>query len=269
MSGLLVAQSGTNAPLGLPGSQSPSDPAKVRMQEAMATFRRGDYAVALAGFQEITAADPANVVAHNMVANSALRLKNYPLAIASFKRALALQPGESHSEAGLIEAYARAGMNKERDSEIGQLLQLKKEGHLPANFHFLYDAFAVGDQNVEVSEFYPDLSSGYHFRYWFDISGADGKPIRRIALESDDIDQVSFAKEHPKEAAAGQRRFSLDAYAQGSHGLFHFYDGEPTYAQVREEVLGSFAGKLKQSTSSNFAAGAPATPQSTASAPPK
>jgi len=271
-SGFLVSQNGTaaqpSAPLGLPNAQSP-DVAKARMKEATASFQRGDYAVALAGFQEITAADPANIVAHNMAGNCALRLKNYPAAISSFKKALELQPGESHNEAGLIEAYARAGMTTERDAEIGHLIQLKKDGRLPPNFHFIYDVFSKEDKNVEVVEFYPDLSSGYHFRYWFNISDASGKPIERIALESDDIDQTSFAKEHPQEAVAGRRRFSLDSYRQSTHGFFHFYDGEPTYAQVRAEVLSSPSGTTNLSTSTTFPNRVPATSQSTASAPPK
>jgi tetratricopeptide (TPR) repeat protein len=273
ISALSSSQNGTatsaSKPLGLPGAPNSADLTKGRMQEATASFQRGNYAVALAGFQEITAADPSNIVAHNLAGNCALRLKDYGVAVASFKKALELQPGESHNEAGLIEAYVRAGMSKERDAELERLVLLKNEGRLPANFHFLYEVFSAGNSRVEVTKFYPDLSSGYHFRYWFDEVDAGGKQLRRIALESDDVDQSSFAKEHPQEAAAGQRRFSLDGYAQLSHTLYHFYDGEPTYAQVRDEVMGSFSGKLKPSTSTTFNTGAPVAGQATPSAPPK
>lgn len=217
--------------------------------------------MALAGFQEVTAGDPKNIVAYNMAGNCSLRLKDYPAAVVSFRKALELQPGESHNEAGLIEAYARAGMTPERDAEREHLVQIKSSGGLPPNFHFVYDAFSVGDKNVEVVEFYPDLSSGYHFRYWFNELDVQGKQVYRIALESDDGDQTFFAKEHPKEAAAGQRRFSMDGYGQNTHSTYRFYDGEPTYAQVRDEVMQSFSGKMKPSSSTTVNPGAAATKQ--------
>jgi len=39
---------------------------------------------------------------------------------------------------------------------------------------------------------------------------ANNTLVRQITLESNDVDQVGFAKEHPDMAAKGTRRFSMD-----------------------------------------------------------
>ena len=250
-------QSGISQPGSPPQVSTSNEDLKSKMTDATALFQKGDYAHALSIFYQVTAAEPANIVAHNMAGNCSLQLKDYPGAIASFKRALELQPGEWHNEAGLMQAYSLSGMTKERDSQREELRQLKTQNRLPQNFHFLVDSFEVGDKRVEVVEFYPDLAGGYHYRYWFNLLDSSGKQVYRIALESDDIDQVNFAKSHPKEAAAGQREFSMDGYGSNTHSTYRFYDGEPSFEQVREEAKQAFLGSMKASSSTTFNGGQP------------
>lgn len=66
-----------------------------------------------------------------------------------------------------------------------------------------------------------------------------------IDVESDDIDQIDFAKAHPEKANAGERSFSLDSYpAPGTQRLIEFYpDGEPSYATVRADVFATLRAK--------------------------
>jgi len=62
-----------------------------------------------------------------------------------------------------------------------------------------------------------------------------------------------FAKEHPKGASEGLRRFSLDAYLETglnssgqrtqTHFTYKFFDGQPAYETVREEFLKVANGK--------------------------
>jgi hypothetical protein len=83
---------------------------------------------------------------------------------------------------------------------------------------------------------------------------ASGQRIRRTAVESDDIDQISFRKDHPDQAAAGVRMYSMDGYsetrnAQGQiTGQTHstlcpvpgcFMTGRPAYELFRSTVLGA------------------------------
>ena len=151
-----------------------------------------------------------------------------------------------------MQAYSLAGMTKERDNQREELRQLKSQNRLPQNFHFIVDSFALGENRVEVVEFYPDLAGGYHYRYWFNLLDPTGKQLYRIALESDDIDQVNFAKTHPSQSAAGEREFSLDGYGGRTHSTYRFYDGEPSYAVVKEEAKQALLGSLKVHSSTTF-----------------
>jgi len=231
---------------------APAEDLTSKMHEATSMFQKGDFAQALVIFNQIAEAEPSNIVAHNTAGNCSMQLKDYPGAIASFKKALNLQPGEWHNEAGLMQAYSLAGMTKERDNQRAELRQLKSQNRLPQNFHFLVDSFALGENRVEVVEFYPDLAGGYHYRYWFNLIDSTGKQVYRIALESDDIDQVNFAKSHPSQSAAGEREFSLDGYGANTHSTYRFYDGEPSYAVVKDEAKQAFLGSLKANSSTTF-----------------
>ena len=81
---------------------------------------------------------------------------------------------------------------------------------------------------------------------------ASGQRIKRTALESDDIDQVKFSKDHPDQARAGVRIYSMDTYTEvhnaqgqltgGTHGTLCpvpgcFLKGRPAYELFRTTVL--------------------------------
>jgi tetratricopeptide (TPR) repeat protein len=227
---------------------------KSKMEEGVAAFRARDYKRALAIFNEVTAADPNNIFAYNLAGNCSMETHDFPAAIRSFEHALQLQPDQPQNLAGLVRSYAQAGMTKERDGTLQHLRELSKAGRLPANFSYVFDSFAAGDRSVLVTEF-PQLAGHFHFRYYFNVYDATGKFATRVALESDDIDQIEWAKRHPKEAAAGGRMFSLDGYPQAApgqaiHATYKFYEeGEPPYEKVRADVEKILAGAIKPAAS--------------------
>lgn len=203
-----------------------------RMEEGMAAFRAHDYKRALSIFNEVTATDPNNILAHNLAGNCSMEAGDFP----------------SQILAGLVRSYAQAGVINERDATLQHLRELSKAGRLLGNFSFVFDSFRVGNRSVLVTS---QLSGQYHFRYHFNVYDAMGKFVSRVPLESDDIDQMDWAKQHPKEAAAGGRKFSLDGYLRASptefsHSLYKFYDdGEPPYDQVHADVQKVLAGESK------------------------
>lgn len=224
---------------------------RAKMEQATAAFRSRDFQHALELFNLVTAEEPQNILAHNLAGNCSLELGNYSAAAQSFQRALKIQPDQPQNLSGLARAYTLAGLISERDELAKHLRELAKSGKLPKNFGYVLDTFDVGDKKVLVTEF-PLLAGGYHFRYQFDIYDTARNLTSRIALESDDIDQASYQKEHPKEAAEGGRRFSLDSYGRNTHGLLKFYDGEPPYQQVRFEVEAAMRGAIKPSIGSQY-----------------
>jgi len=222
------------------------------MRKGIEAFRKGDYAEALANVRQVTAADPNNILAFNLAGNCSLNLQDYPSAIDAFKHALQLQPDEFHNLGALIHAYTMAGMAQERDDLRKHIADLGHQGKLPANFNYVFDTFEAGDTTVEVSEFL-QIQGYYGERYRFNVYNRDGKALSCVTLESDALEQPQWAKLHPQEAAAGGRRFSLDGYARDSHSTYGFYDGEPPYQQVREEVIQILTGKKKVISSTTFA----------------
>ena len=80
-----------------------------------------------------------------------------------------------------------------------------------------------------------------------------GHRTKRTAIESDDIDQVNFARDHPKDAASGVRIYSMDSYSETvltadgkSAAQTHatlcpvpgcFMTGRPTYEFFRDFIL--------------------------------
>jgi len=232
-------------------SATPKESIGSRMRTATLAFQAGDCDKAIIMFREVIADDPTNILAHNLAGNCSLRLRDYPAAIDSFQHALQLQPDEWHNLAGLMRSYTLAGRDKERDQEREHLRQLDSQGRLPKNFSYVFDFFMVGDRQVEGLEFL-HLSGRFNLRYDFNVYTPKGDVVYRLALESDDIGQPLWAKEHPKEAAAGYREFSLDGYSSNSHQLYRFYDGEPHYEKLRDDVKQVLLGNMKPLASTRF-----------------
>jgi hypothetical protein len=107
--------------------------------------------------------------------------------------------------------------------------------------------------SVRMSD-YIEPQSRFHIVLMAEFFDAAGQRTRRTAVESDDIDQVAFRKDHPDQAAAGVRVYSMDGYsetrnAQGqiisqTHATLCpvpgcFMTGRPTYELFRSTVLGS------------------------------
>jgi tetratricopeptide (TPR) repeat protein len=217
----------------------------------VAAFQANDCPSVIKLFRQVTASNPADIVAYNMSGNCALRLKDYPAAIDAFKHALQIRTDEWHNISGLIHAYTLAGMTQERDELLKHIGELERDGKLPDNFSYVFETFQVGNQQVEVAK-YPKISGFYGERYRFNVYNKDGMLVFRVALESAELDQPQWAKEHKELAAAGDRKFSLDGYSPEGHYTYGFYDGEPEYPKLREEVEQVLTGKkpaLTHSTS--------------------
>jgi tetratricopeptide (TPR) repeat protein len=250
-SAITIQDQPSTAPSPQTGGQASAETIDALRRQGMGAFQAGDYAGALPIFRQVIAADPGDIVAYNVAGNCSLRLGDYPSAIDSFQHALQLRPDEWHNLSGLMRAYTLAGMTPERDALGKHIEELAHDGKLPPNFNYVFETFQATDKKVEVAKF-PQIQGFYGERYRFKVFNSAGKQVFCVTLESDSLEQPAWARQHPKEAAAGARRFSLDGYATDAHSTYSFYDGEPSYDQVRGEVLQVLAGKKQPVSKTNF-----------------
>lgn len=227
--------------------QPPNPDALVDQQaeaKVIASLQTRDFAAALAGAKAIVAAHPDSPKANKLVGVVLLDEQKSSDALPYFQKALQLAPDDPTVHGLLLQAYAQSGDKADRDKERAVLRGYHSDGNhsgfaqIPS---YLIETIPVGDKTVQASEFYEPFGE-FHFYYRFNIFSADGHIQSFIALESDDADQALFAQQHPKEAAAGERRFSLDGYSRSADGnvsqaLYSFFNGEPSYDNVRDLVV--------------------------------
>jgi len=125
---------------------------------------------------------------------------------------------------------------------MAHMLELRQKGVTPPDMQaYILESIKVGDNTLVIR---PSLVPWGLYKVYFlgQLTNAQGQIFLRMTLESLDFDQNLFARQHPKEAAAGLRLFSLDGYQQTgpntqTHMTFGFYAGEPSYETVREKFL--------------------------------
>jgi hypothetical protein len=244
-----------------PAAQSPDAASVNPLQVGESAMEKRDFVAAHKFFADYVAANPKDVEAVFYLASSDLELKSFSAAIRELKDVLAAKPEVWPAHEGLVFAYAQVGdwdaFDKER--ALIKAAQDKNDPGLPQDRPTTIDSITVGDDTYRVFAFYK-LDGHFHTRYYFIQFGSDGQRGKTFACESDDVDQTFFAKLHPKEAAAGNRSFSLDSYSEKKtadgkttqvHGTVKFYqDGEPTYETVRADVIAVLLGTATPMSSS-------------------
>lgn len=222
------------------------DPLKV----GKAAMQSGDYASARTFFSTYTQQNPQDAEAWFYLGGTDLALDRYADAVQDFRTTVDLKPDVWSAHNNLSMALAESedwpAFDKER-----AVIKAARDAKTPglSEDHDIIDVLRANGKTYQVWYFYK-LHGHYNVRYVAIEFDKDGNAKTWIQAESDDVDQAFFKQDHPKEAATGDRRFSLDSYSQGSAGipsqaLHKFYDGEPTYEQFRADVLKTISGESK------------------------
>ena len=156
----------------------------------------------------------------------------------------------------LARAYAESHEDAARDLELQVLTMLHARTADP-NFRqqtqilIERDALPAGHLDLFYSL---QPWSRYNIYAMARVYNAEGKQLQRITLESGDVDQTLWAKQHADLAAKGERMFSMDGYteqppaqpgapATQTHATYAFFDGRPPYDLVRDRMLAIASGK--------------------------
>jgi tetratricopeptide (TPR) repeat protein len=224
-------------------AQTPSAPDPLAIGKQ--ALQHEDWPAAQKFFTDFVHDNPTNVEAEYYLGFADFGAKKYGQAEQAFKKIIAQYPRTWSAHSSLSEVYSAQEKWPEFEAER-TLLHNAKEHHEEGADKIgndVVDVLYLGSDRWIVHEYYP-LSGRFHTRYDFLHFDPQGKFDRKISCESDDIDQVEFAKRHPNKAAAGERSFSLDGYSGNTHSTLLFYsEGEPAYANVRADVLRSLTGK--------------------------
>lgn len=205
------------------------------LDQGLASLRSGQPGPALSVFQQILAADPNNAVADLYAATAAMEQYNGPLAVQYAEKARQLDPQSWKVHTTLVAAYAAAGMKAQRDQERQILAQLHTSGAPDARQAngFLLEMFPVGSARVDAVQYFQPVGR-FHTYYRFVVHQSGAAP-REIDVQSDELDQKSWAQAHPAQADSGERQFQLtDATGSADYRMF---SGKPDYDAIRAMVV--------------------------------
>jgi hypothetical protein len=234
---------------------------KKQFDDAAKAFGEQKYGDALSGFKALLGVVPDDVLLSKFASEAGLNNGDTEFAVKTLKPIAAEKPDDWQAAALLTRAYAESGDAAGRDAGMAHMMELRQKGLTPVGLRdYVVERIKVGDKTLIMRSSLTPWG-GYHVYALGQVAEANGQVSFRVALESGDFDQPAFAKEHPDQAAKGMRRFSLDGYRDTAvndkgqktqtHFTYAFFDGQPTYAQFRGEVLKVVQGETKPVSSTN------------------
>ena len=211
------------------------------------------YAEALAGFKALLQDLPGDSLLTKWASDAALEMGDSAYALSVLKPLALANYEDWQAVAMLARAAAESGDRQTRDAAMMNMVMLRQHGLTPPNMtQYLLERMKAGE-NVMTIRCSVVPWGPYKVYYVGHVADAKGVTFLHISLESSDADQVLFAKQHAKEAAAGLRDFTLDAYRETglnqagqrtqTHFTYKFFIGQPPYDTVREEFLNVANGK--------------------------
>ena len=185
-------------------------------------------------------------------AEAAFEAGRYPAAIPDLEVLKKYDPADPLIRSKLIVAYEETANPAKRDKELAELRKLHAVSTNEAfrsqgGFH--RDTFRVGTNTINVLEYF-DLVGDRPIRYSFLISTTtvDSPDTRRITLGSYEID-TRYAREAGK-IGPNERMFTLDETTRQGHYTWNMYRGQPSYENLKREIIEILKGQRKPVSSS-------------------
>jgi hypothetical protein len=244
------------------GSSSLSDEQKSAMSKAQKDFNDSRWNEAFDEFKTLHQELPDNAKITELLAESSLNTGKPEYAHDLLDPLVRSEPSRWEALALLTRYYAETNNDSARDAGLAKLQEMHDSGKHPklsAMNTILLERHAMADGG--------SVGIWYSLRPWGRFKAClyarytdkDGHETSYMTLESSDMDQVLWAKQHPTEAAAGQRMFSLDFYrvpvknpdgtSTGFHATMGFFDGRPPYDQIRDRMISGGKASAPISTS--------------------
>lgn len=232
---------------------------KQQFDSALASYSSRNYADALAGLKVLILQLPNDPLLSKFASEAALYAGDQAFALKAIKPVAQAYPKDWHTAELLTWACAESGDKPCRDSGMAHMHELYTQGLTKQGVpNYIVEIIKVGDKTLGILASYEPWSK-YNIYYSGEVLNDKRQTLYTITIETDDADQPFFADQHPKEAAAGIRQFSLDGYrdnglnADGkktqTHYTYKLFVGQPGYDTVREEFINVAMGKTNALTS--------------------
>lgn len=238
-------------------AQDKNAPASARLErlfwEANTLMEEQKYAAALPLSKEALEIEPEEASLLYNGGMAAYQIKDFATAADLWTRLKKVDPADWHARAKLIQAYQGWGKLAERDTERAELFAMWKSGkdpELAKEFEYCRDQFQVNKIKVMAFEHF-ELKGDRALRYVFSILNdkEDGEDYR-ISLGSYDLTNAIWHESTKPTPKPEERLFHLDGYFKGSHATYGMYTKEPSYDQVRDQVIKILDGRIRAASSS-------------------
>ena len=228
---------------------------KEQFDDAGSAFNRRQFADALALYKILLNSLPGDALLSKFAAESAVNTGETSFALDTIKPLAQANPDDWQAAALLTRACAETGDKSCRDAGIAHMLDLHKRGLTPPSMQqYLLERVKIDNGSLLI---FTSLAPWGHYQVYnyAQICNESGQLLLRATIESSDFDQPLFAKQHPAEAAAGLRGFSMDGYkstgpngsgqSTETHYTFRFFTGQPSYDTVRDAFIRVATGQIK------------------------
>ena len=241
-------------------AQQTAPPPLTAGQQALFDAARKDFnehhpELALEKMKQLHAMVPENPTITDGAAETAVTLGDDAYAISLLKQRSTAHPDDSFALEWLARAYAENGNAAERDKTITAMIKLHEtttDEQFQHADRFLAERVKLANGYLEIYYAFVPFSR-YHIYMLGRQVDASNILIQQITLESNDIDQLGFGKDHPDMVAKGMRRFSIDTYSASKPGpngtatqtqaLIGFIDGQPSYDDTKARMLKVASGE--------------------------
>lgn len=234
-----------------PGSTALTTEQQALFDSARADFQASRFSDALPKLQQLHQQLPANAFIAKFAAEAAVNTGDFASASSLLHTVLGTSPEDPQALAIQAHLYGQQHDTASRDALLDRLQKLHDSGKISLQSVIVEkDALPAGG-SVNIIDFLQPWSR-FHIALMAEFFDNTGHRTERIALESDDIDQVNFSRQHPEQASAGVRIYTMDSYSEKYgpdgkptsevHGTLCpvpgcFITGKPTYEFFREFVL--------------------------------
>lgn len=235
-------------------SQAAAQDNAARREQARSLANSGKLGEALSIYDELTSSGSRDLALYAEATRTAAAAQDMRRAAIYRERRLKVDPNDYNTRSIIPLAYQLAGdeANARRSrEEFRTFWKASTDPKVRAQPSLVIDRFQAGPWTVYAVECM-EIAGDYGVGYMFDVWGPKAPPMppeeqaanhrERIVLEHSRLDQRILSELKGENAPA---RPSLDALSGAGHATLKWFDGEPSYATVRD-VVNQFVANDKE-----------------------